>query len=143
MLPISKLRGVPPSVRVALKAARVNTIGQLLAAAARPHERELLARTSKIDLASLTELVQRADLARVNGLGTTFGLMLEMLGICDVAALAQQTPSSLALRLRELNDRDRLTRRSPSVSEVAAWIEHARSLPSLVTSTSPGRAIAE
>ena len=139
MLPISKLRGVAPSVRVALKTARINTCGQLLAAAARLDDREILARTRNIDLSALTELVQRADLARIVGVGVTFGRMLEMIGICDVASLAKQAPRTLAAQLSELNARARLTRRSPSAEEVAAWIDQARKLPKLVSYAPHGR----
>jgi hypothetical protein len=133
MLPISKLRGVPPEVRVALKAAHITTCSQLLTAAARFDNRETLAINRHLDLSSLTDLVQRADLARVGGVGATFGLMLERLGICDVASLAEQAPEILAARLRELNGQTRLTRRSPNAAEVEAWIEQARKLPKLVS----------
>jgi nucleotidyltransferase/DNA polymerase involved in DNA repair len=137
MLPISKLRGVPPGVRVALKAHRVTTCGQLLAAAGRSKDREALAARRRLDPAGLTALVQRADLARVEGVGTGFGLLLERLGVRDVAALAEQAPEALLARLRELNARDRLTRRSPTAAEVGAWVERARALPRLVTYPPP------
>jgi predicted flap endonuclease-1-like 5' DNA nuclease len=93
MLPISKLRGVPPEARVALKAGHITTSRQLLAAAALVEDREILAVSCRLDLSSLTRLVQRADLARIDGIGATFGLMLENLGICDVASLAEQARS--------------------------------------------------
>ena len=88
MVPISKLRGVSPAVRVALKVAHLNTSSQLLAAAGRLEGREFLAASCRLDLPSLTRVVQRADLARVVGVGAMFGLLLESLGIDDVAALA-------------------------------------------------------
>ena len=96
MVPISKLRGVSPAVRVVLKGAHLNTSSQLLAAAGRLEGREFLAASCRLDLPSLTRLVQRADLARVVGVGATFGLLLENLGIDDVASLAEQTPESSA-----------------------------------------------
>ena len=133
MVPISKLRGVSPAVRVALKVAHLNTSSQLLAAAGRLEGREFLAASCRLDLPSLTRVVQRADLARVVGVGAMFGLLLESLGIDDVAALAGQTPESLLARLRELHASNRLTRRSPSAQEVQAWIEQARKLPKLVS----------
>jgi predicted flap endonuclease-1-like 5' DNA nuclease len=139
MLPISKLRGVPPEARVALKANRITTCSQLLAAAARFEDREVLAAGGRVDLAGLTRLVQRADLARIEGVGATFGRMLERLGVRDVAAVAEQAPESLLARLRELNAQARLTRRSPSAKEVEAWIEQARRLPKLVSYPRRGR----
>jgi predicted flap endonuclease-1-like 5' DNA nuclease len=132
-LPISKLRGVPFQARVALKVRRITTCDQLLAAAAVAGDREALARATKIAPEILTDLVQRADLARVNGIGAVFGLMLEELGIRDVQALADQDAETLHERLRGHNRRERLARRSPTPEEVSDWVGQARRLPTLLT----------
>jgi predicted flap endonuclease-1-like 5' DNA nuclease len=133
ILPLGKLREVPFPARVALKVRRITTCGQLLAAAAQAQDRETLARASRIELAVLTGLVQRADLARVNGIGAVFGRMLEELGILDVAALAAQEVEALHVRLRRHNQQERLARRSPTPEEVAGWVDQARRLRQLVT----------
>lgn len=132
-LPVSKLRGVPFAARVALKVRRITTCSQLLGAAARHPEREQLARATRLAPELLTELVQRADMARVNGVGTVFGLMLEELGIRDVGALAAQEPAALHERVRGYNREQRLARRSPTPEEVGDWIGQARRLRPLVT----------
>lgn len=132
-LPISKLRGVPFQVRVALKVRRITTCSQLLTAAALFEDREALARATKIAPEILTDLIQRADMARVNGVGAVFGLMLEELGIHDVETLAAQEPEELHEKLREYNRRERLARRSPTPEEVSDWVAQARRLPKLVT----------
>lgn len=132
-LPISKLRGVPFQARVALKVRRITTCNQLLAAAARKAERDALAQQAKLDPAELTRLVQRADMARVNGVGAVFGQMLEDLGIRDVPTLAAQEPETLHAQLRRYNQQEKLARRSPTPEEVTSWIAQARRLSSLVT----------
>ena len=132
-LPISKLRGVPFQARVALKVRRITTCNQLLAAAAVAEDREALARASKIAPEILTDLVQHADMARVNGIGAVFGLMLEELGIRDVQTLANQDAETLHERLRGYNRRERLARRSPTPGEVNDWVGQARRLPTLLT----------
>ena len=133
MLPISKLRGVPLQARLALKVQWITTCDQLLAAAAVAEDREALARAMRIAPEILADLVQRADLARVNGVGAVFGLMLEELGIRDVQTLARQDAEVLHARLREHNGRERLARRSPTPEEVNDWVGQARGLPKLVT----------
>jgi hypothetical protein len=138
-LPISKLREVPFQARVALKVRRITTCNQLLAAAARYESREALARATRLPPELLTVLVQRADMARVNGVGTVFSLMLEELGIGDVGVLAAQEPEQLHARLRRYNQDERLARRSPTPEEVADWVAQARRLPRLVT-YAPGKA---
>jgi predicted flap endonuclease-1-like 5' DNA nuclease len=104
-----------------------------ISAEARAQDREALARTSKIAPELLTSLVQRADMARVNGIGAVFGRILEELGIRDVGALAAQEPQALHAQARQHSRAERLARRSPTPEEVTSWVEQARSLPKLVT----------
>ncbi len=131
-LPISKLYGVPTRVRLALKVQRITTGPQLLAAAGSAVDRQALAARARIDLDQLEELVSRADMARVNGIGVVFGLMLEQLGVRRVADLAACDPGELHRRLRDHNQAERLARRSPTPEEVTVWVTQARALPTLV-----------
>jgi predicted flap endonuclease-1-like 5' DNA nuclease len=133
VLPLAKLRGLPFQVRVALKVRRITTCRHLLAAAARFEDREALARATRIAPEILTDLVRRADMARLNGIGAVFGLMLEELGVPDIQALAGQDAEVLHERLRRHNRRERLARRSPMPEEVRDWVRQARVLPKLVT----------
>jgi predicted flap endonuclease-1-like 5' DNA nuclease len=133
VLPLAKLRQVPPLLRAALKVRHINTCDQLLAAAGRFEDRAALAHAVRIEPDRLTDLVRQADLERVKGVGWAFGLMLEDLGIGDVATLGQQQPSRLHERLRRYNQAHKLARRAPTAEEVADWIEQARQLPILVT----------
>ncbi len=128
---LSKLRGLAPRVRAALERHRVATCGQLLRAAGGARDR--LARVAGIDPEELLALVRRADLARVDGLGTVFGLMLEDLGVADMPTLAAQGPAGLHARLFAHNREERLARRSPIPGEVESWVAQARSLPVLVS----------
>ncbi len=133
VLPLAKLRQVPPLLKAALKARSITTCDQLLAVAGQFDDRAALARATRIALDPLTELVRRADLARVKGVGTVFGRMLEDLGIGDVAKLAHQKPGRLHERLHRYNAASQLARRSPTADEVTDWIAQARQLPILVT----------
>src|SRR3954462_11106861 len=117
-LPVSKLRGLTLPVRAALKRRGIVTCGRLLRAAGGAQDRARLAREAGIDPEVLLALVRRADLARVGGIGTVFGLMLEELGVRDVPTLAAQDPAWLHARLRRHNEEERLARRSPTPEEV-------------------------
>lgn len=131
--PISKLRGVPTPTRMILKRHKINTCPQLLAAAARADKRAALASATGIAPDLLTAIVQRADMERVRGIGAVFDIMLEIVGVCDVVTLAEQDAAALHAQLADLNQRERLARRSPTREEVEAWIEQANLLPRLVT----------
>ncbi len=132
-LPISKLRGVPPMVRLRLKSRRIATCGQLLLAAGDAASRANLIASTGIDEAVLLQLVQRADMARIRGIGTVFGLMLEEIGVADIETLARQEPAALHAALRTYNLEEQLARRSPTMEEVAEWIDTARSVPVVVS----------
>src|SRR5690348_10411921 len=119
-LPVGKLRGLTLPVRAALKRHRVTTCGQLLRAAG--GDRDRLAGEVGIDPEELLAPVRRADLARVAGIGTVFGLMLEELGVRDVPALAARDPAGLHARLSAHKREERLARRSPTPEEVEGWV---------------------
>lgn len=132
-LPISKLRGVPASVRVKLKRQRITTCAQLLVAAAAAPRRAALVAATGIDPAILLQLARRADLARIRGIGTVFGLMLEEVGVLEIEQLARREAGELHATLRDYNVRERLARRSPTLEEVADWVATARLLPIVIT----------
>lgn len=132
-LPISKLRGVSQVARVKLKSKRITNCDQLLEAAGKAHDRERLAAATTIDPAVLLTMVQRADMARVNGIGAIFGMMLEDLEVRDVQTLAACDPARLHEDLRQYNRRERLARRSPTDEEVADWVAQARVLEPIIT----------
>src|SRR3954447_6848687 len=112
--PVSKLRGLTLPVRAALKRRGIATCERLLRAAGRAGDRARLAREAGIDPGALLALVRQADLARVGGIGTVFGLMLEDLDVHDVPALAAQDPVWLHARLRRHNEQEPLARRAPT-----------------------------
>ena len=130
-LHVSKLRGISLDVRTKLKRQGVSYTHQLLRDAGSAEQRRRLAARSRIDEVTLTRLVRRADLARIKGIGAIFADMLEMIGVDQVAAVAEQDPVDLHARLHELNAAERLARRSPTPDEVQQWITQARALPRL------------
>ena len=132
-LPVSKLRGLTLPVRAALKRRGIATCGRLLRAAGGAQDRARLAAEAGIDPDALLALVRQADLARVAGIGTVFGLMLEDLGVRDVPALAARDPVGLHARLFAHNREERIARRSPTPEEVEGWVRQARALPPLVS----------
>src|SRR4051794_5770605 len=132
-LPVSKLRGLTLPVRAALRRRGIATCERLLRAAGAAGDRARLAREAGIDPDVLLALVRQADLARVGGIGTVFGLMLEELGVGDVPALAARDPAELHARLAAYNREERLARRSPTPEEVEGWVRQARALPPLVS----------
>ena len=131
-LHVSKLRGISVEIRRKLKRQGISYTHQLLREAGSTEQRRRLAERSRIDEVALLRLVRRADLARVKGVGAIFADMLEMIGVDQVATLAEQDPLDLRTRLYQLNAAERLARRAPTPDEVQQWIAQARALPRLV-----------
>jgi predicted flap endonuclease-1-like 5' DNA nuclease len=120
-----------PEVRNKLKRQGIHYTHQLLHAAGSDERRRQLAARGSIDDLVLEQLVRRADLTRVKGIGAVFADLLEMVGVDRVATLAQQNPPELHGRLHELNIAERFVRRAPTPDEVQQWITEARALPRL------------
>lgn len=131
--PISKLYGISRDLRLALKIRSITTSERLLQVAARHEDRQALARVTNLHPEALTAVVQRADIARVNGIGTSFARMLADVGVRDASTLAAQDARALQLRLHALNRTERLVRRCPTLDEIVDWVAQARLLPALIT----------
>lgn len=124
---LCKIRGFDPRLRARLGRVGITRCDQLIAAVGRAGLGRL-ARLLGVPVADLRTLVQRADLARIRGLGAGFGSLLERLGVCDSATLAAADPHELHAHIAAFNGAERWCRRSPTPGEVADWVAQARRL---------------
>jgi signal transduction histidine kinase len=125
---ISKLRGLSYELQTKLTAYGIRTSDELLQAARTPSDRQELAERMGTDLHVILELANRADLARVKGIGGVFSNLLEQAGVDTAQELATRRPDDLYATLVEINARERLAGRAPTRNAVAAWIRHAQEL---------------
>ena len=75
------------------------------------------------------ELANRADLARVKGIGKVFSDLLENAGVDTVKELAQRKPANLHTKLAEVNTEKKFAKRAPTMAEVTDWVDQAKALP--------------
>jgi predicted flap endonuclease-1-like 5' DNA nuclease len=73
--------------------------------------------------------INRADLARIKGVGGEYADLLECAGVDTVPELAQRNAANLHAKLEEINNEKNLTRSLPSEGMVADWVEQAGGLP--------------
>jgi predicted flap endonuclease-1-like 5' DNA nuclease len=71
----------------------------------------------------------RADLARIKGIGDQYADLLEAAGVDTVPELAQRNAEHLHARLTEVNGDKILVDRLPGASEVSDWVTEAKSMP--------------
>ncbi|SFE46752.1 DUF4332 domain-containing protein [Spirosoma endophyticum] len=131
-LTLGELRGITNSVLNALKAQGISDSDSLLDATKTPSDRKSLASATSVDGAIILELANRADLARIKGIGRVYSDLMEEAGVDTVKELATRVPANLHAKLIEINKVRQFTQRPPSVEQVADFVEQAKALPRML-----------
>ena len=129
MTKLAEIEGIGEVYAGKLEAAGIPTIEAYLEKAATRAGRKAIAEASGISDTLILKWANRADLARVNGIGSEYADLLEAAGVDTVPELAQRNAANLAAALVEVNAQKHLVRRVPSESEVSGWVEQAKALP--------------
>jgi predicted flap endonuclease-1-like 5' DNA nuclease len=77
--------------------------------------------------------VNRADLARIKGVGSEYADLLEESGVDTVVELGKRVPANLFKKMEEVNATKKLVRKLPVESQVLDWVEQAKKLERVVT----------
>ena len=130
---IDDVEGIGPAYAEKLAAVGIKTTDDLLAAGAKPYDREKLAESTGISPKLILEWVDKVDLMRISGVGPQYSDLLEAAGVGSPAELAQRNPANLAVTVQEVAAaRPGIVRRVPSEAEIAGWIEAAGQLDKVV-----------
>ncbi len=129
MTKLSEIEGLDESMEQKLKSAGITTEEELVAASATSKDRTELSR--KIDVAEkvILKWANRADLARVKGIGTEYADLLEAAGVDTVPELAQRKAENLLVKLTEVNTEYKFVKKLPTEKQLEDWIEQAKNLP--------------
>lgn len=129
---LGELRGITTTILNSLKAQGVSDSNELLEATKTSSDRKSLAAASGVDVATILELANRADLARIKGIGRVYSDLMEESGVDTVKELAKRVPTNLHAKLIQINSVRQFTQRPPSVEQVGDFVEQAKSLPPLL-----------
>ena len=129
---IGELRGITDAVLIALRGQGLSDSDALLEAAKTPQNRKSLASVAGVDPTVILELANRADLARIKGIGRVYSDLMEEAGVDTVKELAKRVPTNLHAKLIEINSTRQFTQRPPSVEQVSDFVEQAKSLPAML-----------
>ncbi len=113
-----KLRGITTDLATKLKEKGYDHSDQVLEAAKTPMARKELAKATGVKEAEILELANRADLARIKGIGEVFADLLESAGVDTVKELAHRAPANLHARLVEVNTEKKISGRQPTLENV-------------------------
>lgn len=133
MAQIEDIEGIGPQYAEKLKAAGVGSVEKLLETGATAKGREELSAQTGISAKSILCWVNHADLFRIKGVAGQFSELLEAAGVDTVPELAQRNPENLQAALAKTNEEKKLAKSTPSLSQVTAWIDEAKSLPKIVS----------
>lgn len=133
MASIDTIEGIGTRQATKLRKARVRTTEALLKVGATRRGRRELATTTGISEKLILAWVNRADLMRVKGVGEEYSDLMEAAGVDTVKELRRRNPANLLAAMVAVNSKKKLVRRLPTESMVTRWVDHAKTLDSVVT----------
>ena len=125
---VSTIKGITPHLAAKLKEQGISNTDELLEGSKTAGARRDLASKLGIESGVLLELVNRADLARIKGIGDAYANLLEDAGVDSIKELAHRVPANLHERLVQLNTEKKIVPRPPSLDQVTTWITEAKAL---------------
>lgn len=125
---IREIKGLEEAVREKLEGDGIMTVEQLLEQTNNGPRKGALAKKLGIPSAQLTELINRADLMRLKGVGTEMANLLEECGVDSCRELQHRTAANLQAKLKATNDEKKITHHAPTLAQVEAWIKEATEL---------------
>jgi predicted flap endonuclease-1-like 5' DNA nuclease len=126
---VEEIEGIGPAMGEKLRSAGITTTDKLLENTKTKKQRQDLAEKSGISEKLILKFANMADLFRINGVGQEYAELLEAAGVDTVPELAQRNAENLFAKMEEVNEKKKLTRRSPSLKEVEKWVAEAKALP--------------
>jgi predicted flap endonuclease-1-like 5' DNA nuclease len=129
---VEAIEGIGPTYGSRLRNAGVTTVKDLLRVGATRTGRRSLAYKVGVAPAELLKWVYRADFFRIRGIGTQYSSLLESAGVNTVPDLSMRNPANLYERLREINRKKKLVRRTPPAKTVEHWVKSAKNLKRIV-----------
>jgi len=129
---IEDVEGIGPAYGEKLRSVGVTNTDELLTTGKTRKGRGDLAQKTGISDSLILKWVNMVDLYRIKGIGSEFSELLERSGVDMVKELKHRVAANLVKKMTEVNTEKNLTRRVPTESVVADWIEQAKKLPAAV-----------
>ncbi len=115
-----------------LRKVNIHTAQQLIELCNTAEKRRALAEQLEVSEVRVYDWVCSADLFRVNGLSSTYVMLLLEARVNSAERLAVQDSAELHAQLTQLNRERRTVRRLPSLKQLNSWIFFASGLPPVI-----------
>lgn len=133
MAQIADIEGIGEVYAKTLAEKGVTTTEALLEKCATPADRQKLAAETKLSGKLILKWANRADLARIKGIGSEYADLLEAAGVDTVPDLARRNAGNLYQALVATNEEKKLVRKIPTENQVTDWVSQAKGLPRALT----------
>ncbi len=133
MAKLSQIEGIGKKFAAKLEKAGISSLEILLKKGSKKKGRKELAKTTGVSEKLILNWVNRADLARIQGIGTQYADLLEASGVDTVPELAKRKPENLEQKMEEVNKKKKLVRRPPGLARIKSWSAQAKKLPKVIT----------
>ncbi|MDH3794010.1 MAG: DUF4332 domain-containing protein [Nitrosopumilus sp.] len=128
-LKIMEIEGIGPSYAEKLESAGMKNSDDLLETGKTPQGRKDIAEKTGISSKLILEWINLCDLIRIKGVGEEYSDLLEEAGVDTVVELSHRNAENLQKKMQEVNEEKNLVRKTPTIDQVTAWVEEAKTLP--------------
>lgn len=129
MAKLEEIEGIGAAFASKLRKAGVRSTNDLLNKGATPSGRKEISKNSGISAKLVLEWVNHSDLFRIKGVGEEYADLLEEAGVDSVVELSKRMAEHLLETMKKTNEKKRLVRLLPGLSQVQEWIRQAKKLP--------------
>ena len=133
MAKVSQIEGIGKKYATKLEKAGIDSLETLLKKGCKKKDRKSLAKATGVSEKLILKWVNRADLSRIQGIGTQYADLLEASGVDTVPELAKRKPENLAQKMVEVNQKKKLVQRPPGLTRIKNWTAQAKKLPKVIT----------
>lgn len=130
---VEQIEGIGEVYAEKLNAVGIKTAEELLEKCANPKGRKELEDETGIAGTLILKWANHADLMRINGVAGQFSELLEAAGVDTVKELTLRVAANLQAKMEEINEKKKLVKRVPSLSEVERMIAQAKELKPIMT----------
>jgi len=132
MTKLNEIEGLDESMEQKLKSIGITSEEELVAASATKENRADLANKIDVPEKIILKWTNRADLARIKGVGIEYADLLEAAGVDTVPELAQRKADHLLSKLTAVNDEYKFVKKLPTEKQLEDWISQAKELPRIL-----------
>lgn len=111
---------------IMLRDSGIQTTEHLLNATVTAEGRQKIASQLSIEEPKVLDMARECELLQISGVGPKVVKLLKAAGVTSLDDLGKQNAAKLLKKVEEINKKDKITEKDPSVEMVSYWIDQAK-----------------